>query len=48
VTQWGVLLLSCYLVLGLSRIPSRKASRLAVVLTTIVIGSVMVSYGAIR
>jgi hypothetical protein len=44
VTQWGMLLLCVYIALGVSRASWRKAGRLAVVFTVIVIGIVMAQY----
>lgn len=43
-TQWGMLLLCVYISLGVSRTTWRKAGRIALVLTTIVIGVVIISY----
>jgi hypothetical protein len=46
VTNWAFLLLVIYVTLGLSRIPAAKAIRVAVLLTTIVVGLVVVRTGA--
>ncbi len=47
-TQWGLVLLSAYIALGLGPTTWRKAGRLALVLTTVTLGAVMVQYGALR
>lgn len=47
-TQWGVVLLGVYMALGLSSMVWRKAGRLAIVVTTIVIAAAMAKYGALR
>ena len=44
-TQWGMLLLCVYIALGVSRSTTRRqAGRIALVLTAVVIGVVMISY----
>lgn len=43
-TQWGMLLLCVFIALGVSRTSWRKAGRLALVMTTIVIAVAMLSY----
>lgn len=43
-TQWGVLLLCAYIVLGVSKFSRRVAGRLALVVTVLVIGAATVSY----
>jgi xanthine/uracil permease len=48
VTNWGILLLCAYVALGLSPATRSKAGRLAVLFTTVVIGAVMASFGAVR
>jgi hypothetical protein len=48
VTNWGILLLCAYVALGLSPATRSKAGRLAVLVTTVVIGAVMASFGAVR
>jgi hypothetical protein len=49
VTNWGYLLLVAFVALGLTdRITWRKASRMAVTLTALVMVAVFASYGALR
>jgi hypothetical protein len=43
-TQWGMLLLCVYISLGVGRATRRKAGRIALVVTAIVIGAVIISY----
>jgi hypothetical protein len=46
-TQWGMLLLCAYIALGAtSRLTRRQAGRVAVVLTVVVIGVVVVEYSS--
>jgi len=47
VTSWVLLLLVIYASLGLSRLSREKASRLALVITTIVVGFAMLRLGAV-
>jgi hypothetical protein len=44
VTQWGVVLLCAYIVLGVSRFSRQVAGRLALVVTVLVVGGATVSY----
>lgn len=45
-SRWALLLLIAYVALGLSPLGAAKATRIAVVLTTIVVGTVMVRTGS--
>jgi hypothetical protein len=44
VTQWGMLLMCAYIALGVSSTTRRKAGRLAMVITAIVITAALASY----
>jgi hypothetical protein len=46
-THWGYALLVLYVVLGLSPVPLRKAGRVMGLVTLLVIGSALYSYGAL-
>jgi hypothetical protein len=46
-TQWGMLLLCAYIVLGVtSRLTQRQAGRVALALTIVVLGAAMVKYSS--
>jgi hypothetical protein len=48
-TNWGYLLLAAFVVLGLTeRTTWRKASRLAVIVTALLMLAVFADYGALR
>ena len=47
-TEWGGLLLCVYVALGVGSTTWRKAVRLAVAITTLVVVATMVNYGALR
>ncbi|HEX3617951.1 MAG TPA: hypothetical protein VHU61_15525 [Solirubrobacteraceae bacterium] len=46
-THWGYGLLAAYVALGLSPVSLRKAGRLVALITLLVIGGALYSYGAI-
>lgn len=48
-TNWGYLLLAAFVVLGLTeRTTWRRASRLAVIVTAVLMVAVFANYGALR
>ncbi len=47
-TQWGMVLLAAYVGFGVSNVGRQKTVRLALLVTTIVLGGVFAKYGALR
>jgi hypothetical protein len=47
-TQWSLILLLAYVVLGLIAVAWRKSGRIAVLVTVVTLTAAMAQYGALR